>query len=178
MCARAPPASTVGVLTAAATSWVVNRASRGARRSGAQRRGAFPWARHWQLSRARPLSTRSTRFGATGALLPLHLAPCTASQFSSRAGCATLLGWAPRTGASLCKAPSSSISIIHGYFYWRESDTNGTFGAWWVPLRRIVKQLGKEYVEEKLQEFEQEMERMKTDAIARALEGDASGDEQ
>ena len=47
-----------------------------------------------------------------------------------------------------------------------------------MPLRRLVKQLGQEYVEEKLQEFEQEMERMKTDAIARALEGDSSGDEQ
>lgn len=68
--------------------------------------------------------------------------------------------------------------IIHGYFYWRDTDTNGTYGAWWVPLRRLVKQLGQEYVEEKLQEFEQEMERMKTNAIARALEGDSSGDEQ
>ena len=40
--------------------------------------------------------------------------------------------------------------IVHGYFYWRETDTNGTHGAWWVPLRTMVNQLGQEYVEQKL----------------------------
>ena len=60
--------------------------------------------------------------------------------------------------------------IVHGYFYYREEDTNGTRGAWWVSLQEMVQQLGKEYVEEKLQLFEQEMQRLKVDAIARALE--------
>ena len=68
--------------------------------------------------------------------------------------------------------------VVHGYFYWRESDTNGTYGAWWVPLRKMVRQLGKEYVEGQLQVFEQEMQSMKADAIAHALEGDSSEDEQ
>ena len=31
--------------------------------------------------------------------------------------------------------------IIHGYFYWRDTDTNGTFGAWWVPLRRLARSM-------------------------------------
>ena len=64
--------------------------------------------------------------------------------------------------------------IVHGYFYFREEDQNGTHGAWWVSLRDMVQQLGKEYVEEKLQHFEQEMQRMKDDAIARALDEDSS----
>ena len=55
--------------------------------------------------------------------------------------------------------------VVHGYFYWRESDTNGTYGAWWVPLRKMVRQLGKEYVEGQLQVFEQEMHSLKADAI-------------
>ena len=40
--------------------------------------------------------------------------------------------------------------IVHGYFYWRESDTNGTYGgAWWVPLRWASHTPGPaEYVEE------------------------------
>ena len=46
-----------------------------------------------------------------------------------------------------------------------------------MPLRRLIKQLGKEYVEEQLVEFEQEMARMKSDAIARAAEADSSDDE-
>ena len=42
----------------------------------------------------------------------------------------------------------------------------------------MVRQLGKEYVEGQLQVFEQEMQSMKADAIAHALEGDSSEDEQ
>ena len=46
--------------------------------------------------------------------------------------------------------------IVHGYFhgYGTSTDTNSTHGAWWVPLRKLVKQLGRRYVEEKLQAFE------------------------
>ena len=51
--------------------------------------------------------------------------------------------------------------IVHGYFhgYSTSTDTNSTHGAWWVPLRKLVKQLGRSswsssYVEEKLQAFE------------------------
>ena len=66
--------------------------------------------------------------------------------------------------------------IVHGYlyFYYREEDQNGTHGAWWVSLRDMIQQLGKEYLEEKLQHFEQEMQRLKADAIVRALEEDSS----
>ena len=46
-----------------------------------------------------------------------------------------------------------------------------------MPLRRLVRQLGKDYVEEQLAEFEQEMARMKSDAIARAAEVDSSDGE-
>ena len=42
---------------------------------------------------------------------------------------------------------------MHGYIFFREEDTNGTYGAWWVPMRTMVQQLGKEYVEEKLKDF-------------------------
>ena len=67
--------------------------------------------------------------------------------------------------------------IVHGYFYFKEEDQNGIHGAWWVPLRKMVKQLGQEYVEEKLDEFEMEMQRLKKDAIARVVAGDSSDDE-
>ena len=36
--------------------------------------------------------------------------------------------------------------IVHGKFFYKESDVNAVPGAWWVPLRRMVKQLGAEYV--------------------------------
>ena len=38
-------------------------------------------------------------------------------------------------------------------FYYREKDTNGMHGAWWMPLRTMVQQLGKDYVEENLKRF-------------------------
>ena len=47
--------------------------------------------------------------------------------------------------------------IVHGEFAYKKSDINGTFGAWWVPLRKMVKELGKEVVEEKLEELDNEM---------------------
>ena len=31
--------------------------------------------------------------------------------------------------------------IVHGKFFYKESDVNPVPGAWWVPLRRMVKQL-------------------------------------
>ena len=44
-------------------------------------------------------------------------------------------------------------------------------------LRTLVKQLGQEYVEEKLDEFEMEMQRLKKDEIARVVAGDSSDNE-
>ena len=31
---------------------------------------------------------------------------------------------------------------MHGEFAYKDSDVNSTYGAWWVPLRRMVKELG------------------------------------
>ena len=32
--------------------------------------------------------------------------------------------------------------VVYGEFTYKESDVNSTFRAWWVPLRRMVKELG------------------------------------
>ena len=39
---------------------------------------------------------------------------------------------------------------VHGHFFRSKDDENGRYGAWWVPLRRLVRQLGKEEVKEKV----------------------------
>ena len=67
--------------------------------------------------------------------------------------------------------------IVHGAFFWKESDVNVVYGAWWVPLRTMVKQLGAEYVTEKIDDFEMEMKKMRAVAIERAVEDGSSGDE-
>ena len=65
---------------------------------------------------------------------------------------------------------------VHGHFFRSEADENGRYGAWWVPLRRLVRQLGKEEVKEKVAEFKAELARLESDVIARAEEEDDSSD--
>ena len=68
--------------------------------------------------------------------------------------------------------------LVHGEFAYKESDVNGTFGAWWVPLRRImVKELGKEKVEEELKLMDSEVVHLSVQVIENAL-GDSSDDDE
>ena len=39
---------------------------------------------------------------------------------------------------------------VHGHFFCSDTDEKGRYGAWWVPLSRLVKQLGKDEVKEKV----------------------------
>ena len=55
--------------------------------------------------------------------------------------------------------------IVHGEFAYKKSDINGTFGAWWVPLRKMVKELGKEVVEQKLEELDNEIKQIRAQTI-------------
>ena len=56
------------------------------------------------------------------------------------------------------------------------SDINSTYGAWWISLRTIVQEVGAEAVEEKLEEFEDEIKRLRAQAIKEAVE-DSSDDD-
>ena len=67
--------------------------------------------------------------------------------------------------------------IVHGEFAYKESDINGTFGAWWVPLRKMVKELGKEVVEQKLEELDNEIKQIRMQTIDDA-NVDSSSDEE
>ena len=67
--------------------------------------------------------------------------------------------------------------IVHGEFAYKESDINGTFGAWWVPLRKMVKELGKEVVEQKLEELDNEIKQIRAQTIDDA-NVDSSSDEE
>ena len=46
-------------------------------------------------------------------------------------------------------------------FTWQEEDANSTIGAWWVPLQVMVEDVGKEEVEQKLEEFDVEVKRLR-----------------
>ena len=51
------------------------------------------------------------------------------------------------------------------------------WGAWWVPLRKMVKDCGKEAVEEKLDAFEADVAEEKATAMAAAMADDSSDEE-
>ena len=67
---------------------------------------------------------------------------------------------------------------VHGHFFRSKDDENGRYGAWWVPLRRLVRQLGKEEVKERVAEFKAELARLESDAIVRAEEEEDSSDSE
>ena len=67
--------------------------------------------------------------------------------------------------------------IVHGEFAYKESDINGTFGAWWVPLRKMVKELGKEVVEQKLEDLDNEIKQLRMQTFDDA-NVDSSSDEE
>ena len=66
--------------------------------------------------------------------------------------------------------------IVHGEYAWRETDTNSRYGAWWMSMRTIVRQVGKEVVEKKLEDFDDEVKRLRTQAIEDALEDSSEDD--
>ena len=67
--------------------------------------------------------------------------------------------------------------IVHGKFAFKESDINDNCGVWWMSLRRMVKEVGKEVVEEKLEEFDNEVKQLQAQVIDDAF-GDSSSDEE
>ena len=68
--------------------------------------------------------------------------------------------------------------IVHGEFAWKESDINSTYGAWWISLRTIVREVGAEAVEEKLEEFDDEIKRLRAQAMKEAVEDSSDDDEE
>ena len=68
--------------------------------------------------------------------------------------------------------------IIHGEFAWKETDVNSTYGAWWMSLRTIVREVGAEVVEDKLEEFDKEIKRLRAQAIKEAVEDSSDDDEE
>ena len=78
--------------------------------------------------------------------------------------------------------PGSIIEyIVHGEFAWQDDDTNSTYGAWWVPLRSMVEEVGKEEVEQKLDEFDAEVKRLRSlviDAVANSSEDEVQEEDE
>ena len=67
--------------------------------------------------------------------------------------------------------------IVHGEYAWKETDINSVYGAWWISLRTMVREVGEEAVEKKLKEFDDEVKRLRTQAIQDALKDSSSDDE-
>ena len=88
----------------------------------------------------------------------------------ARAGWSTFPRCAPRTGASPLINSAILEYLVHGEFAYKESDVNGTFGAWWVPLRKMIKELGKELVEQELELMDSEAKQLRVQVTDNALE--------
>ena len=63
---------------------------------------------------------------------------------------------------------------VHGHFKRSEGDARGLWGAWWLPTRVLLQQLGRRVVEEEVGAFEAALaeEREADFAAAEAASGD------
>ena len=68
---------------------------------------------------------------------------------------------------------------VHGHFFRSPTDQKGVHGAWWIPLRKLVKRVGRDRVEPKIAEFEEDMTSRSRSEMAAAAEcSDSSDDER
>ena len=108
---------------------------------------------------------------------PLH----TASPRSPRCFCARRLVDISEMRAEDRRQPLEDGAImeflVHGEFAYKDSDINGTYGAWWVPLRRMVKELGKEVVERELETMDNDIKHIRSIVIDDAGEASSSDEE-
>ena len=65
---------------------------------------------------------------------------------------------------------------IHGHFKRSEGDARGLWGAWWLPTRVLVKQLGREVVEEAIKAFQAALVD-DLNAVLQAAEADSDEDQ-
>ena len=109
---------------------------------------------------------------------PLH----TASPRSPRCFCARRLVDISEMRAEERRQPLEDGSIleflVHGEFAYKDSDINSTYGAWWVPLRRMVKELGKEVVERELETMDSDINQIRAFVINDAGEASSSDEEE
>ena len=109
---------------------------------------------------------------------PLH----TASPRSPRCFCARRLVDISEMRAEERRQPLEDGSIleflVHGEFAYKDSEINSTFGAWWVPLRRMVKELGKEVVEKELELMDNEAKHIRANVFDDAGEASSSDEEE
>ena len=109
---------------------------------------------------------------------PLH----TASPRSPRCFCARRLVDISEMRAEERRQPLEDGSIleflVHGEFAYKDSDINSTYGAWWVPLRRMVKELGKEVVERELETMDNDIKHIRSIVIDDAGEASSSDEEE
>ena len=109
---------------------------------------------------------------------PLH----TASPRSPRCFCARRLVDISEMRAEDRRQPLENGAIMeflaHGEFAYKDSDVNSTYGAWWVPLRRMVKELGKEVVERELETMDNDIKNIRSIVIGDAGEALSSDEEE
>ena len=67
---------------------------------------------------------------------------------------------------------------IHGHAIRAEDDVKGLDGAWWVPLRKLVGDIGQEATEEALEAFEATLIKDRKERLEQVLAGNSSEDDR
>ena len=86
---------------------------------------------------------------------------------------------ATKRGNKLPFVPAESIEYaVHGVFLRADpDDLNGSYGCWWVPLKMMVKAVGKEDVKPLLEQFEYDLKEAREEAYEECASGEDSDEE-
>ena len=135
----------------------------------------------------RTRSRQSTRFRACGALLPR---PARAPQDTDARSLRARPGWVcagtptftrrtRRQGATTNELQHKVLEYcIHRHAIRAEDDVKGLDGAWWVPLRKLVGDIGQEATEEALEAFEATLIKDRKERLEQVLAGNSSEDDR
>ena len=66
----------------------------------------------------------------------------------------------------------------HGHFYRSPTDQKGVYGAWWIPLRKLVRRVGRDQVEARIAEHLADVQRRANTEIEDIANDSDSSDEE
>ena len=74
--------------------------------------------------------------------------------------------------------PNMIEFCTHGHFYRSPTDQKGVYGAWWIPLRKLVRRVGRDQVEARIAEHLADVQRRANTEIEDIANDSDSSDEE
>ena len=118
-------------------------------------------------------SQRHTALSPHATIVTLEL---TAQSCHARRYC-DIADMGPEQRGNALAEPRVTEYCTHGHFYRSPTDQKGVWGAWWIPVRKLVRRVGRAQVEAKIAEFEADLKGRQNGEMDAAEDGESSDEE-